>query len=650
MSRNFPLRPSHTVVHASPAEFTSAKLQDIRLPDFSRGLFTLATKKTGWIESNPVEALYPFHELIASGNADLPPGTAFALEIQVRFSTGTWSPWYRMGRFSSQGGESFPGQEDAKAKVDIDTLKLKEPADAFRYRVTLERTQGTKSPVLRLVAVTYTDRSQKQGLGVSGSGTAAHGQAVPNPQPRDLKVPLRSQMSEQPKYKHDICSPTSLGMVLTYWKEKISTMKATRGVYDRAEKIYGNWFFNTAYAGALGFEAYVVRFNSLEELESEVRSGRPTVISLSFEPGELSGAPIRRTRGHLLVVRGFEANGDVIVNDPAAPKVSEVRRVYKREEFERAWLRNKAGVAYRISAVWPKRMVVAVPFTHLRRDPKPLSSKNSSRDSLQESQILLGEKVRVFRIWKDWAEVQAMEQENWEKHTGWRPYPGWVRLQDLVFQGQMPATNAVVREKSALLQIKEKGSPKEEVWKLSVGTRLHVMEERQGESRVFLPGSREGLISSQSLLEFKKEPEFVKRDLVLEMARLFLGDAYFWGGRTAAEDPGLGGVDCSGLVSLAYRVIGVDVPRNAQDQYRKSRHLKREELKDGDLLFLSEKNSPNKINHVMIYSGKGRIIEASGELNQVREISAEQKFKKPFDQLQSGDILERRTLYFGTFF
>lgn len=56
-------------------------------------------------------------------------------------------------------------------------------------------------------------------------------------------------------------------------------------------------------------------------------------------------------RGHLLVVRGFTPEGDVIVNDPAAASDEGVRRVYKRELFQRAWL-DRSGVVY---IIYPER-------------------------------------------------------------------------------------------------------------------------------------------------------------------------------------------------------------------------------------------------------------------------------------------------------
>ena len=50
--------------------------------------------------------------------------------------------------------------------------------------------------------------------------------------------------------------------------------------------------------------------------------------------------------GHLMVVVGFEADGDVVVNDPAGATNAEVRRVYDRAQFERIWIAASGGTAY----------------------------------------------------------------------------------------------------------------------------------------------------------------------------------------------------------------------------------------------------------------------------------------------------------------
>ena len=64
------------------------------------------------------------------------------------------------------------------------------------------------------------------------------------------------------------------------------------------------------------------------------------MTSQSFLASELDGANYG-TSGHLFVVVGFTADGDVIVNDPASSSNDVVRNVYKRAQFEQIWLRTK---------------------------------------------------------------------------------------------------------------------------------------------------------------------------------------------------------------------------------------------------------------------------------------------------------------------
>lgn len=49
-----------------------------------------------------------------------------------------------------------------------------------------------------------------------------------------------------------------------------------------------------------------------------------------------------------MVIRGFDADGNVIVNDPAAASDDEVRIVYDRAQLERLWLTHSGGTVYLI--------------------------------------------------------------------------------------------------------------------------------------------------------------------------------------------------------------------------------------------------------------------------------------------------------------
>ena len=94
--------------------------------------------------------------------------------------------------------------------------------------------------------------------------------------------------------------------------------EVARRTYDAAYEGTGDWPFNTAYAASRGLDAFVTRLRSLTEAEALVAAGIPVIASVSFSNGALYGAPISSTAGHLMVIVGFTATGDVVVNDPAA--------------------------------------------------------------------------------------------------------------------------------------------------------------------------------------------------------------------------------------------------------------------------------------------------------------------------------------------
>lgn len=88
----------------------------------------------------------------------------------------------------------------------------------------------------------------------------------------------------------------------------------------------------------------------------------------------------------------------------------------------------------------------------------------------------------------------------------------------------------------------------------------------------------------------------------VEEARRFLGAPYLWGGMTAA------GIDCSGLVHVAYRALGRLVPRDAWQQEEAGRAVAEEELRRGDLVTYGE---DGRCTHVAFWLGGGRILHAT---------------------------------------
>ena len=108
-------------------------------------------------------------------------------------------------------------------------------------------------------------------------------------------------------------------------------------------------------------------------------------------------------------------------------------------------------------------------------------------------------------------------------------------------------------------------------------------------------------------------------DQVVAEARKMLGLPYVWGG----TDPQRG-VDCSGLVQTAYKALGIDLPRVSADQARAGTPVASlADARPGDLLAWDNSSRNQGADHVAIYIGGGRMIEAArpGTLVRISEVT-----------------------------
>lgn len=299
---------------------------------------------------------FPAAELVASWIARTPPGSWLEVELQARTEAGTLTRWYCLGRWAEHDGDvhrtSLPGQGDGDADVAVDTLVARRPLTAFRARLTLYGT-GARVELLNVMASTAMEQ---------------HPRASEPTTSRSLDVPRFSQKAHTGHFPQwdgggeNWCSPTSVAMVMAYWgtgpkPDELDWVPpgdpcplvdhAAAGMYDHSYQGTGNWPFSLAYAGRFGLTGCVTRLRSLTELERFIDAGIPVITSQSFKDHELPGAGYG-TSGHLLVVSGFTPSGDVIVNDPAAPRDSDVRRVYPRAAFDNVWRRSSGsgGIVY----------------------------------------------------------------------------------------------------------------------------------------------------------------------------------------------------------------------------------------------------------------------------------------------------------------
>lgn len=629
-----------TVIHLSPLDLHGALIEGLAPLPFEKGLL----QGDGQLQSPVLQAAFPFDDLVGSWNAEVPKGAFIEMQAQAR-REGRWTKWFRLSRWEPGAPGSLGRQEDADGYVDVDTLRLKRKADAFRYRISLG-SKGARHPKLMRIAVTYDDSTRKPD---------APAPFASGPWVRELKLRSRSQMAEQAAYRRDICSPTALAMVLDFWGIRRKTSEIAALVKDHKENIYGNWPLNIAAAAELGLAGVVARLPSLGSLQEEIAAGRPTIVSIAYNQGELAGSPIKRTRGHLLVVTGFTAKGDVITRDPAAPKRGTVRRVYRRAQFAKAWLGRKRGLAYLLSARFPEELVVGVPTADLRARPRAPRAPSADDRGLK-TQVLYGESVRVLEARGDWVRVSVLDQPHSPRGGTWTGYPGWMRAEDLRRAPLPYSPNTVVRSKRADLRW-EDAAGSEESLTLPLGALLAAQSQSGPISIVRLLDGRPAKVQSAAVRPLTKPPGPVDRRDIIETAALFLGDGYVWGGRSSLQKRPGWGVDCSGLVQLAYRSVGLTVPRDAHDQYLRARPLKRRGLKPGDLVFLTKTSRSKKVDHVLLYTGGDGLIESRASAGKTVRTTFSERFGAPLSAINSGDIVPdithkksfRRRIYFGSF-
>ncbi len=109
-------------------------------------------------------------------------------------------------------------------------------------------------------------------------------------------------------------------------------------------------------------------------------------------------------------------------------------------------------------------------------------------------------------------------------------------------------------------------------------------------------------------------------EYVIRRAGSQMGVPYSWGGGAlngpsagVEEDAGKIGFDCSGLTRYAFAGVGVPIPKYSGDQYNSGRPIAPSEAKRGDLIFYG----PGGSQHVAIFRGGGRMLEASGSAGKV---------------------------------
>ncbi len=298
------------------AEFSASADAITITPGSGKGTYT----------SEDIDLGGEFTRLVCSWNAVTNGGTV-EIYVQAKKADGTYTLPFSWGIWSSEEGVSGSANtSNSDGKVNVDVLDLTEKCSgAIRFTAKLKNSEDGISPELH--CVTFATNKE------SGALSAPESCEV------KLNVPRRLQ-GVVPEIGGRICSPTSLSMVLEYLGEKdFPTERTAYAAYDNTKDIFGNWSFNVAHAGELGYNA-IFDYYDTDALKFALTQGTPVVCSIKIKAGQLAGSgyPNRTTNGHLITVIGHTTVGEkdyFIINDPAVSPGCEIKLLVN--EFETIW-------------------------------------------------------------------------------------------------------------------------------------------------------------------------------------------------------------------------------------------------------------------------------------------------------------------------
>lgn len=217
-------------------------------------------------------------------------------------------------------------------------------------------------------------------------------------------------------------------------------------------------------------------------------------------------------------------------------------------------------------------MQVMSPSLTMRRRP--------GFDSPQDCELIRGDRVHVFDNRDGWAWVQNIRDD----------YVGYVPT-DGLSESIVNATHSVIALSSFVFP--EPSLKLHPISALPLTATVRIVETGEKYSRI----QGEGWIYNRHIA-----PIGVNASDPVSVARMFMGVPYYWGGNTSY------GIDCSGLVQIALRRCGYEVPRDSCYQEEaigapvefdgRTNHLRR-----GDLVFWP--------GHVGFYEGDGLLLHAN---------------------------------------
>lgn len=240
-----------------------------------------------------------------------------------------------------------------------------------------------------------------------------------------------------------------------------------------------------------------------------------------------------------------------------------------------------------------------------------------------ETQALMGTPVEILGRQGYWLQIRTPEP-----YVAWATDMGVVPMDSLQLQNYLAAPKYVCTSLwTEVYDSPESGAQR--ISDLVAGDIVRIKFDSRNRPLkhklylgIVLPDGRDAFVKYPDVVRFSDWAASRRATPanVVATAKRFLGTPYLWGGTSSK------GLDCSGLTRTAFFLNGVLLYRNASQQVKEGIEVSLNgfvpgkcegDLKPGDLMFFGRKateDSPEKVTHVAMYIGGGRIIHSSHEV------------------------------------
>lgn len=300
---------------------------------------TSGTWETAWIENE-----FPFDELIYYWKSPLERNQGWRLYLQVKFAEGATtgpleSPWLYggyWGRVPYTGKRTEP--EFDQGSLEQDQLLLKDKASAYRFRVVDEGKRPMAEPPM--LGVIATDNEPSAEL-ITQHGVKKNS---PTSETLVLDLPMRRQRDTAKNALVDRCQSAALATAMQYYGTSVPLEQIIAHTTDPEYRVFGIWPRTIATAHEFGFDAYLDRFRTWDKVVEALRENKVILASMTMPLRDrYIDPPYPRMSGHIVALAGVTSDGRVLVTDSARSKTGYLEQ-WRRQDFEKIWMRNKGGV------------------------------------------------------------------------------------------------------------------------------------------------------------------------------------------------------------------------------------------------------------------------------------------------------------------